>query len=122
MAGKVLDESGRSGVLINDAGIGASPNIREASGGQWDAILDTNLKSTLFCTQAVGKTMIEQKSGNIINMGSMPGCHRGSSPYVICNVGIASITQGDAHLLGPYNIRVNALAPGSTGTEMTRCV
>jgi len=122
MAGRVVDEFGRIDVLINNAGIVAGGTLLELAEDDWDRVIDTSLKGTYLCSQAVGKVMIKQKGGNIINMASVGSYLKGASPYAIAKKGIVSITQGLAHLLGPYNIRVNAMAPGAIRTEMTRLI
>ena len=120
MVKKVLDEFGRIDVLINNAGVTGGGRLLDLPEDDWDRVIDTTLKGTYLCSQAVSKVMIEQRSGNIINMASVGSYLKGASPYGIAKKGIVSITQGLAHLLGPYNIRVNAIAPGAIRTEMTQ--
>jgi len=117
---KIMDEFGHIDILINNAGVTGGGMLLDLSEGDWDRVIDTSLKGTYLCSQAVSKVMIEQRSGNIINMASVGSYLKGASPYAIAKKGIVSITQGLAHLLGPYNIRVNAMAPGAIRTEMTR--
>ena len=120
MVARVLDEFGRIDVLINNAGIAHSANILEISEEQWDRMLGTHMKGTLFCTQAVSKTMIAQGSGQIVNLSSIGAKMKGVSPYAIAKRGIVQLTQGFGELLGPHGIRVNAMAPGTIQTDMTR--
>ena len=120
MVARVLDEFGRIDVLINNAGIAHGANILEISEEEWDLMLGTHMKGTLFCTQAVSKTMIEQGSGAIVNLASIGAKMKGTIPYAIAKRGIAQMTQGFGELLGPHGIRVNAMAPGTIQTDMTR--
>jgi len=122
MVARVVKEFGRVDVLINNAGVTAGGMLLQLAEEDWDRVIDTSLKGTYLCSQAVGKVMMEQKSGNIINMASVGAYLKGASPYAIAKKGIVSITQGLAHLLGPYNIRVNAMAPGAIRTDMTRLI
>jgi len=120
MVDKVMDEFGRIDVLINNAGVTGGGSVVDIEEDDWDRVIDTTLKGTLFCSQAVGKVMITQKMGNIINLASVGAYLKGGAPYAIAKKSILSITQGFASLLGPYNIRVNAMAPGAIRTDMTR--
>ena len=120
MVVRVLDELGRIDVLINNAGIAPGANILEISEEEWDLMLGTHMKGTLFCTQAVSKTMIEQGSGSIVNLASIGAKMKGVSPYAIAKRGIVQMTQRFGELLGPHGIRVNAMAPGNIQTDMTR--
>ena len=120
MVARVLDEFGRIDVLINNAGIAHRANILEISEEEWDLMLCTHMKGTLFCTQAVSKTMIEQGSGAIVNLASIGAKMKGTIPYAIAKRGIVQMTQGFGELLGPHGIRVNAMAPGTIKTDMTR--
>ena len=113
MVARVLDEFGRIDVLINNAGIAHRANILEISEEEWDLMLGTHMKGTLFCTQAVSKTMIEQGSGAIVNLASIGAKMKGVIPYAIAKRGIVQMTQGFGELLGPHGIRVNAMAPGT---------
>lgn len=122
MVKRVLDEFGRIDVLINNAGISGRTRLLDLGEDEWDAVIDTSLKGTFLCSQVASKAMIERESGIIINMASVGSYLKGTSPYAIAKKGIVSITQGLAHLLGPHNIRVNAMALGAIRTDMTRVI
>ena len=94
MVARVLDEFGRVDILINNAGIAHSANILDISEEEWDLMIGTHMKGTLFCTQAVSKTMIEQGSGAIVNLASIGAKMKGVSPYAIAKRGIVQMTQG----------------------------
>jgi len=120
MIEKAFKTFGKIDVLINNAGTGGSKNVMDIDEGEWDRVMNTNLKGTLLCSQAAGRIMIQQRNGNIINIASVGAFLKGASPYAVSKKSIISITQGFAALLGPYNIRVNAIAPGAIKTDMTR--
>ena len=98
-------------------------SIIEVDEDEWDLIMDTNLKGTYFCCQAVGQRMIEQKKGNIINITSGDGKRvsggRGTS-YNVAKAGAIMLTQCLAWDFGKHNIRINSIAPGYTRTKMAQ--
>jgi len=87
----------------------------------WDAVLTVNLKSAFIGTRAVGKYMIRQKSGSIINMASFSGLegNRGQANYSASKAGLIGLTKTTAKELAGKNVRCNAVAPGFIQTEMT---
>lgn len=113
---KVVDEFGRIDVLVNNAGVLGSGPVLEQSEEAWDSVLDTNLKGSFLCSQAVSKTMIEQGGGGIINMASVAG-FRGGSTYAISKAGVVMLTRSLARHLAQHNVRVNAIAPYIIRTE-----
>ena len=127
---RVVEEFSRIDILVNNGGVGGRvPGkpvpVIEVDEGEWDLIMDTNLKGTFYCCQAAGKGMIERRTGNIINMASGDGRRvsggRGSS----CNVakaGVIMLTQCLAWDFGKHNVRINSIAPGYIKTEMSRPV
>ncbi len=120
----VMEEFGRIDILVNNGGVGTTVPIIEADEDEWDLIIDTNLKGSYFCCQAVGRRMIEQRKGNIINITSGDGKRaigRGT-PYNVAKAGAIMLTQCLALDFGEHNIRINSIAPGYTKTEMTQSV
>ena len=115
-------EFGRIDILVNNAGIAPenlAENVREED---FDATLAVNLKGTFFASQAVGRLMIQQKSGKIINMSSQAGFAAlpTESIYCMTKAGIAHLTKCLAVEWGKYGINVNAVAPTfirTPGTE-----
>jgi len=124
MVERLTNELGRIDILVNNAGISPpTPSIHELEQDAWDAVLNINLRGCYLCCHEVSKGMVERQQGNIINISSVEGLRtvrRASSPYGPSKAGIINLTQGMAWDLGRYNIRVNAIAPGSIKTEMTR--
>ncbi|MFC2047644.1 SDR family NAD(P)-dependent oxidoreductase [Chloroflexota bacterium] len=119
---KVLDEFGRIDILVNNAGVLIQSPLLELSEEDWDKTIDTDLKGYYFCCQAVGIRMVEQKSGNIINIAS--GLATKALPlhgvYCAAKAGVLMITKVLARELAQYNIRVNAISPAMIKTTMTK--
>jgi NAD(P)-dependent dehydrogenase (short-subunit alcohol dehydrogenase family) len=121
MVKKTVEAFGTIDILVNNAG-GTTKEMRvpplETTEEIWDAAIDLNLKSIFLCSQAAAKVMMQQKKGNIINISSwyayMPSMV--SMPYGAAKAGVNNLTQTMANVLGPYNIRVNAVAPGAVPT------
>ncbi len=116
---RVMDEFGVIDVLVNNAGTVVRASLLEHSEGDWDAVLDTNLKGYYLCSQAVGRRMVEQKKGNIINLASGAGIRAatGKVSYSVSKAGVIMLTRVLALELASYNIRVNAIAPGFVKTN-----
>ena len=107
-------------VLINNAGIARIQLFTDATEEDWDEIMNTNLKSAFFTTQAVLPYMIHEKSGCIINVSSIWGLIGASCEaiYSASKAGLDGLTKALAKELGPSNIRVNGIAPGIINTDM----
>jgi len=124
MVQKTLEEFGRIDILVNNAGVGLgfTPS-QECEKEKWDKVVAVNLTGTFLCSQAVGREMIKQKSGKIINLASMWGFI--SSPggqataYNATKGGVVMLTKTLASEWAKYNICVNALAPGFIETDMS---
>jgi NAD(P)-dependent dehydrogenase (short-subunit alcohol dehydrogenase family) len=121
---RTLAEFGRIDILINNAGTSWGAPVEEMTLEQWDKVMDTNLTGTFLCSQAVGKVMTAQKRGKIINIASTAGL-RGSSPefqaigYHASKGGVIAFTKDLARKWAPYNVYVNAIAPGWFPTHMS---
>ena len=112
---------GRIDILVNNVGATRSTPRKPLLGideARWDFIVDLNLKTAFLCCKAAAKYMIEQKSGNIINITSGAGmrAYPGQMPYGAAKAGMINLTHSLAVHLAPDNIRVNAIAPGTIGT------
>jgi len=106
---------GRIDILVNNAGV--NPFILEAekiSEEGWDQVMNTNLKGVFLCCQAVGKRMIQQGGGKIINIASAAGIlgEQGFLPYCISKSGVMMLTRILSYEWSKYHITVNAIAPG----------
>jgi gluconate 5-dehydrogenase len=119
---QVMKQFGRIDILVNNAGI--SPiwkRAEDTSKEAWEQIIATNLTGAFLCAQAIGKVMIKQKSGKIINMTSVGG--KVALPrlvaYCASKAGIISLTQVLAAEWAQHNILVNAIGPSYVETDFT---
>ncbi len=115
MVEETVDSFGRIDILVNNAGV--NPFILEAEKIKeegWDQVLDVNLKGLFLCCQAVGKRMIQQGGGKIINISSAAGLlgEQGFLPYCVSKAGVMVLTRILAYEWSRYHILVNAIAPG----------
>jgi NAD(P)-dependent dehydrogenase (short-subunit alcohol dehydrogenase family) len=120
----VLDEFGRIDVLVNNAGTNVRKPFLEITQQDFDDVVQVNLRAVFFLTQAVVNEMMKQKMGKIINIASLASQIglRNVSAYAASKGGIASLTKSLALELAPYNINVNAIAPGYYQTKMTEAL
>jgi len=121
---KTLREFGRIDILVNNAGanpvLSSMVDLEEAA---FEKVMEINLKGALLMSQAVAKEMIKQGGGRIINISSISGLRAradGTGAYCISKAGVNMLTQVMARELAEHNILVNAIAPGSIKTEMSR--
>ena len=133
MVDRTLGEFGRVDILVNVAGVAQTKPFLEMTPDDWDRIIDTNLRGTTFCIQAVGAQMIKQvpdqvkqaqkadrSYGKIVNFSSISG-RRGRAmqvAYAASKAGIISVTQSAALAFKAYNINVNAVSPSVVRTPM----
>ena len=117
---RVLDETGRIDVLVNNAGITRDGLIVRMKETDWDDVLNINLKGTFNCIKAVTKTMMKQRSGRIINVSSVVGAsgNPGQANYVASKAGIIGLTKGVAKELASRGITANVVAPGIIHSDM----
>ncbi len=122
MVSKAMEQYGKIDILVNNAGINIVKPFLKITEDDWDAVLNTNLRGNFHCCQAVGKGMIEQKSGSIINMVSVFGLRgfMNLAPYVASKGAIVQLTKSLAIEWARFNVRVNAVAPSYIETEMTK--
>jgi 3-oxoacyl-[acyl-carrier protein] reductase len=121
----VLKDFGRIDILINNAGVNVGGNpkdrteIDKFTTENWHRLIDIDLTGTFYCSRAVAKVMIEQKSGRIVNIGSTFGtvAARKCIAFVAAKGGVHNMTKAMALELGPYGINVNGVAPGSVPVQ-----
>ncbi len=113
---------GRIDILMNNAGILIHAPVLEMQEGDWDRIFAVNVKGFFLFAQAVGKHMVRQGSGKIINMSSCSGKKATAQEAAYCatKAAILALNRVLALELGPHGINVNAICPGATDTEMIR--
>lgn len=120
---KTMEEFGRIDILVNNAVtnpvVAPVLDIEERT---WDHIIGVNLKGYFLLSQAVGRIMVKQKGGNIINVASESSFRPspGLAVYCISKAGVVMLTKALAKELGQYNIRVNSIAPGFTKTRFSQ--
>ena len=119
--GKVVETWGRLDILVNNAAItGVNKFAHEVTVEEWDRIFDVNVKGIFLCTKYAVRPMMEQKSGAIVNFSSIYGLigNDDMPPYHATKGAVLMMTKTDAICYAPYGIRVNAVHPGSTMTEL----
>ena len=115
---------GMPSILVNNAGITRDNLLLRMSEEEWDAILDTNLKSVFRMTKACLRAMTKARKGRIISISSVVGAtgNPGQVNYAAAKAGIVGFTKALAREVGSRNITVNAVAPGFIDTDMTRAL
>ena len=115
----IIKKKGPIDILVNNASNDQRHSLEEITEKYWDERMAINLKHYLFAIQTVKKSMIKNKGGSIINLGSV-SWFRGAvmfPAYSIAKAGIYGLTRSLARDLGEHNIRINSIAPGSIATE-----
>jgi len=124
---RTISEFGRIDILFNNAGTSWGAPAEEMKLEHWNKVLETNLTGTFLFSQTVGKHMIRQQRGKIINIASVAGL-QGAAPelqaigYHASKGGVIAFTRDLARKWGMYNIQVNAIAPGWFPTQMSQVV
>jgi NAD(P)-dependent dehydrogenase (short-subunit alcohol dehydrogenase family) len=122
MVDKTIGRYGRIDILINNAGILIPANPEDIKEEDWDQVLNTNLKGAFLCAQAVGRVMIAQGGGKIINVSSVSGSRATPIPpsasYDASKGGLDNLTRALAIAWARYNIQVNAIAPCALESPM----
>ncbi len=116
-----LSKIGPIDVLINNAGINPSKTFMELTSKDWKQIFDVNLGGIINFSKAILPRMIEKKHGKIINLSSFKGYNyvSGKPAYASSKAAVMRLTSSMAEEFAAYNIKINAVAPGFTETEMT---
>jgi 3-oxoacyl-[acyl-carrier protein] reductase len=108
-------------ILVNNAGITRDTLVIRMKDEDWDKVMDINLKGTYLCTKLIGKKMMKQRSGKIVNITSVVGImgNAGQANYAASKAGVIGFTKSIAKEFAPRGINVNAVAPGFIQTDMT---
>lgn len=120
LAKTARDAFGKVDILVNNSGTNVHESALEVTEEHWDRIINTNLKGLFFCCQIIGRTMVEQKRGKIVNIGSTFGLvgNEKRSVYCASKGGVSQLTKVLAIEWAPHNVNVNAIAPTATRTPM----
>ena len=108
--------------LVNNVGMNIATGVVDADPGLWQKIIDTNLNGTYLCSRKAGQMMREQKKGKIVSISSIAA--RRAAPFMgiygVAKAGIEMMTRVMAQELAPFNIQVNAVAPGMVKTKFSQ--
>ena len=121
---KINTEIGEINVLVNNAGITKDALLLRMKDDDWDAVINTNLRSVYKLSQAVIKGMMKNRYGRIINISSVVGHtgNAGQTNYAATKAGISGFTKSLAQEIGSRGVTVNCVAPGFIDTDMTKAL
>lgn len=121
MVSGLVKEWGRIDILVNNAGITRDNLMMRMSQEEWDAVMNTNLRSAYFCSRAVLRPMLRNRWGRIISLSSVVGLtgNAGQANYSAAKAGLIGFTKSLAREVGSRNITANAVAPGFILTDIT---
>ena len=115
---EVVERRGRLDVMVNNAGRNRGGGLFDTSEEDWDWVHETNMKGTFLCSKYAAEQMRKQGHGSIISISSISAGGADKNPaYDASKAGIIGLTRSMAHELGPFGIRVNAIAPGTILTD-----
>jgi len=120
MINNIVEKYGKIDIVVNNAGIVRDGFLMLMSEKDWNDVISINLNGVFNCSKAVSEPMISQKSGVIINIASLSGITGlpGQVNYSAAKGGVIAFTKALSKELAPFNIRVNAVAPGVIETEI----
>lgn len=120
---ETVEAYGTVDILVNNAGIGVAKTILDYTEADWDRQMGVNVKGVFFCSQAAARLMIPRRHGKIVNFASTSAFVSSSQPEVAYDTSKGAVRQMTVSMaaeLAPHGINVNAVAPGTTETEMTK--
>lgn len=117
----IVTDFGRLDILVNNAGVIRDNLLFKMTESDWDMVMNVHLKGAFLCSRAAQTYMVNQKYGKIVNTSSTSALgNRGQANYSAAKMGLQGFTRTLAIELGPFNINVNAVAPGFIDTDMTK--
>ncbi len=123
LASDVAAHRGPIDILVNNAGVCYHRDAVDVPDDEWHRVFDVNVHGLWYCSQVVGRTMVERRSGVIVNIGSMSGSivnrPQFQPAYNASKAAVHHLTRSLAAEWAPYNVRVNAIAPGYIATAMS---
>jgi 3-oxoacyl-[acyl-carrier protein] reductase len=121
-AGKAESELGPIDILVNNAGLTRDGMLVRMGEGDWDLVIDVNLKGAFLMTKLMSRGMMKRRWGRIINVASVVGIigNKGQANYAASKAGLIGLTKAVAKELASRNVLINAVAPGFIDTDMTR--
>ncbi|WNI14249.1 SDR family NAD(P)-dependent oxidoreductase [Actinacidiphila sp. ITFR-21] len=123
MRDEVTGQLGPIDILVNNAGVGIHGESLVIDDASWDRVMATNLNAVWKASQVVGQSMVARGTGSIVNVGSMSGMivnrPQWHAPYAVSKAGVHHLTRSLAAEWAPRSVRVNAIAPGYTKTEIS---
>jgi 3-oxoacyl-[acyl-carrier protein] reductase len=124
LVAEIESEFGAIGILVNNAGITQDNLALRMKESEWDAVIDTDLKSVFRLARAVLRGMMKARTGRIINITSVVGSsgNPGQINYAAAKAGVAGLSRALAQEIASRNITVNCVAPGFIDTDMTRAL
>ncbi|MDR9449851.1 MAG: 3-oxoacyl-[acyl-carrier-protein] reductase [Acidimicrobiia bacterium] len=122
MFAAVTEQLGPVDILVNNAGITRDGLLLRMDTDDWDAVLNTNLRSVYLCSKAALRPMVKSRWGRIISLSSVAGIsgNAGQANYAASKAGVVGFTKSVAKEVGSRGVTVNAIAPGFIDTAMTR--
>ena len=120
MLADTVGQFGRIDALVNNAAVAIKGDLMDIDEEVWDEVININLKGCYLCCKAAGRVMVEQRLGSIVNIASTVGFRAKTdrTAYSVSKAGVLMLTRVLARELGPHNVRVNAVAPGTVRTRL----
>lgn len=124
VAADIVARKGKVDILVNNAGIARNSPSVDTPADEWLEVMDVNLNGVWWCSQVFGRGMVARRSGAIVNIGSMSGIAANKpqpqAHYNASKAAVHMLTKSLAAEWAPHHVRVNAVAPGYIGTELTQ--